>query len=862
MALHPIKTTRHLRNSYIRYLKTIKTFQDDWLRSQFAEAIEEKEALVKGPMLEASPPFKKTLAVKDLVQEGVLSNSFKDLCSPYLPYERKLYQHQEIAIRKIMAGRNIVVSTGTGSGKTEAFLIPILNHLLEEEQAGTLSRPGIRAMLLYPLNALANDQMKRLRRVLMDYPQITFGRYIGETENKPQRAKDMFEEIYPEEPDLENELLSRIEMQENPPHIFLTNYAMLEYLLLRPADSVFFDGQTGQHWSFIVLDEAHTYDGAKANEIGMLMRRLEQRIMGGDLSKLQGVATSATIGGGEDDFPEVLKFAEGLFNLPFEWIDEDSKRQDVVKAYRLPVSSLGQVWGSGQPDFYRLLQDMANEWRVNESFQVPDKAKLEVVPEEVWNELSSIKETPKFLYKLLRGDGRLHQLREELEIEPQMLSEVAEVIFPDIDSEIAENAVADLVSAAILAKPEGQEAPLLPARYHVFARALEGAFVCLNVKAHKQEGKPDLPNLFLNRQKYCPHCGSRVFELANCTRCGTAYLIGELIPNTEVEGVKRSSNQAGMTLVQNSLVYAAEVQGKEICYFVIDVSDIADIDEDAMITTIEEGQEVKDIEDLESMELCPQCGEVRGEFELMKCDCDVDPLRVYRVDVGRKKTLQRCVSCSTRSPSSVVYRFLTGQDAPVSVLVDALYQHLPKSTDRQLNKLPGQGRKMLNFTDSRQKAAFFAPYVERTHNRDLRRRLIMMTLENDPGAKEGKLRLGDLVPRVTYRANQASLFPDSLSEDGRRREIAIWLMKEFSPLDRRISLEGVGLVRFNPVVDPSWNPPEFFKNSPWNLDKQQVFDLVTMLLNTLRLSGVTTYLRSESENLAADEAFTPRNKNF
>ncbi|NMC62679.1 MAG: DEAD/DEAH box helicase, partial [SAR324 cluster bacterium] len=197
-----------------------------------------------------------------------------------LPLDRDLFVHQEKAIRKILDNRSVVIATGTGSGKTEAFLIPILNYLMREQEAGTLSKPGVRALLLYPMNALANDQIKRLRKLLKNYPKITFGRYVGETEYKKDKAKEVFAVNYPEEqPPLPNELLSREEMQETPPHILLTNYAMLEYLLLRPDDSPLFDGPTGKFWHFIVLDEAHVYDGANATEIAMLLRRLSDRII-------------------------------------------------------------------------------------------------------------------------------------------------------------------------------------------------------------------------------------------------------------------------------------------------------------------------------------------------------------------------------------------------------------------------------------------------------------------------------------------------------------------------------------------------------------------------------------------------------
>ena len=157
---------------------------------------------------------------------------------------RPLYLHQEQAIRKVTAGRNVVVASGTGSGKTESFLLPILNALSAEHARGALG-PGVRALLLYPMNALANDQIKRLRQILAHVPHITFGRYVGDTSWTAPEAAEKFAVLNPGEPRLPNELLSRAEMRERPPHLLLTNYAMLEYLLLRPADIDLFEGPHG-----------------------------------------------------------------------------------------------------------------------------------------------------------------------------------------------------------------------------------------------------------------------------------------------------------------------------------------------------------------------------------------------------------------------------------------------------------------------------------------------------------------------------------------------------------------------------------------------------------------------------------------
>lgn len=190
--------------------------------------------------------------------------------------DRPLYVHQVRAIRKAVAGRNYVVSTGTGSGKTECFLLPILNDILKEfEKRGPSD--GVRAMILYPMNALANDQLKRLRLLLKGI-DITFGRYTGDTEERESKALTKWKEENPGQTKLPNEIISREKIRKEPPNILLTNYSMLEYLLLRPEDAPLFGKAFGGNWRHIAIDEAHVYSGALGTEIAYLLRRLKARI--------------------------------------------------------------------------------------------------------------------------------------------------------------------------------------------------------------------------------------------------------------------------------------------------------------------------------------------------------------------------------------------------------------------------------------------------------------------------------------------------------------------------------------------------------------------------------------------------------
>lgn len=865
MALHPLTTTRALHDSYIRYLKTIKPFQDDELRREFAESLGRSDALMKGPIVEASPPFLPGASLAQLVAEGVLTRGFSRLCNPELPYERPLHRHQEIAIRKAVGGRNIVVATGTGSGKTETFLIPIFDHLLREEAQGTLSRPGVRALLLYPMNALANDQVKRLRRILANYPSITFGRYVGETEDTEQVARKAFEQNYPEEPDIPNELKSRQKIQAAPPHILLTNYAMLEYLLLRPKDSTLFDGDTGQFWRFLVLDETHVYSGANATEIAMLLRRLQDRVMQGQPRRLQAIATSATLGAGRKDFPDVVQFASDLFNVPFEWDDNDASQQDVVEAARVPVADLGEAWGAGALSFYRQLGEWANTWREMPAEQssirqsIAALAELPPVPPAILDKAKQAAlrqptdSLPVFLYHLLRGDRQLQRLRSQLETGPADLTRLADELF-DGDEE----SIVNLVSAAILARERAGDAPLLPARYHVFARALEGAFVCLNTEAHNSPGKPPTPRLFLRRHKFCPHCKSRVFELANCTRCGASYLIGDITSGEKLEesgGLPPVKEQS--YLIQNSALY--DEVARNLAYFVLDPQ-ASEWDEDEALVSEAEMEDVQSEPNLEKMRLCVECGAIYGEHDARRCKCKSQLSQVFRVETNRAKTLRRCVRCSTHASGGVIYRFLTGQDAPVSILADSLYQYVPLARKESEQDKPGAGRKLLNFTDSRQNAAFFAAYLDRVHQRNLRRQLIMRTVKNAVQTGSANLRLEDLLPRLVRSAEMAGLFSETDGVDKRERTAAIWLMQEFSPLDRRISLEGVGLLRFQPVAPAKWEAPRFLTQAPWNMSNEEAFNLIQLLFNTLRWQGVHTFLLSDRVDLRKDEAFAPRQK--
>lgn len=854
-SINPIAATQLSRSSYLRYLKTAYPFQDDDLRRQFWQALEQPDLLVKGPLLEATPEFARGCSIQCLVEQGVLSEGFASLCSDGLPYERPLYMHQEQAIRKLITGsRNLIVTTGTGSGKTEAFLIPIINHLLLEAQNGTLSEPGVRALLLYPMNALANDQLKRLRRVLANYPAITFGRYIGDTEQKFEKAEEKFFRQFHGETLLKNELICRDQMQQTPPHILLTNYAMLEYLLLRPADNAFFDGPTAHRWKFIVLDEAHTYNGAIGIEIAMLLRRLKDRIVRSEPGQLQIIGTSATLGRGPKDFPAVVEFASHLFGENFEWVEDSPDRQDVVQATR--VQSFVDITKQYTVDSGLFLQLQKTILVSSESLdykEVEALCRKYLVPSSIINEaVRNIQDIPdgqrlsRFLYFLLKDNQFLHLLQQKLLQSPTILSEIASEIFPG--DALAGDKIVALVDLAARARQDIESASLLPARYHAFIRALEGAFVCLNEKGHKS----DQPRLFLNRRERCPYCESMVWELRTCYRCGMGYLIGQIEKN-------------GVPIHFSSKTSSVQEFGSdtEICGFTF-TQQFVPLDEDEAVSDEASLDDEPDIYK-DPWTLCLTCGAIeQGDNVSTGCTCNSSSPkivlnRVPDVLIKSQVIIKQCVSCGSRSNQGIVIPLLTGQDAPASVLATSLYQTLPANEDDEMRFLPGQGRKLLVFSDSRQDAAFFAPYLERTYRQILRRRLIGQTVTEDPDAKEGDLRIEDMVSRVRKRAERCGLFLPTDSRDKRNATVYKWMMQEFVAVDRRISLEGLGLIQFRLVKPEGWQPPVPLLEDPWNLTPQEAWDLTVILFDTLRSQACIQFPDSVDPQ---DDDFAPRNKVF
>ena len=245
--------------------------------------------LLKGPYLSIALPYQRVKAENE---------PFSEISLGFAPY-----RHQQTAFERLSAGKSTIVATGTGSGKTECFLYPILDWC--RKQSG---EPGIKAILIYPMNALATDQAGRIARIVNKTQalrgRVTAGIYIGEDDPSPHSRMSATRIVS-----------NRKTLVERPPDILLTNYKMLDYLLSRPKDQRLWRNNGPDTLRWLVVDELHTFDGAQGTDLACLIRRLKSRL-GASGQELTCVGTSATLGeAGEDNLRE---YVGEIFGSPFE----------------------------------------------------------------------------------------------------------------------------------------------------------------------------------------------------------------------------------------------------------------------------------------------------------------------------------------------------------------------------------------------------------------------------------------------------------------------------------------------------------------------------------------------------------------
>ncbi len=725
MALNPVVYTENVVRSFLRYQLTAYPFAAPHLHQQMRDLLSLDETrqspLLQGPFVSLSQPFRQGAEMADLVREGVLHPHLADRIPDGI---NRLYAHQERAIRSVVEGRTTLVSTGTGSGKTECFLYPVVSRCFELRDRS--AAPGISAVIVYPMNALAEDQLMRLRGLLAG-TGVPFGLYVGKTpEYEAQVAgvrlppgasradyearlaqaqhEGSGETVIPPEEVCSREVMRTAGRQ---PRILLTNIKQLELLLTRQQDiELFADARL----DFLVFDEAHTFTGALGAETACLIRRLRAFGPSG-ASRTTCVATSATIVDRED--PDAARrFAARFFGV------------EAAEVTTVGEETEAEVWAAPRSvppvprgDTAEILE------RCVQAVEDADEAGGAV--RGVWRSLTSGHlaggNWPESLYDALSRNELVFRLGEELAA-PKALEALPSALEKHLGRPVTEAEILAWLTLGAAARRDGR--PLLRPVVHGFVRGIGGAVVSFPDDA-------DGPRLWLTAEDEAAsepsgangRPGRAHFQVTTCTTCGQHYFLA-FLKDFEFLGKTPGGGEAGPDGSHWPLLEPA-LGGKRVVLFdaLIGASDDAEDDAPALARTA-------------ALHFCRSCGAAHPEPAARCLDCgSLAPavrLHAVRQRKDRPGKLVSCLSCGAHGRTwAGGYREPARRVRAVNVAdVHVLTQDMVHHAER---------RRLLVFCDNRQDAAFQAGWMK-DHARRFRLRALMAQ-----GIQEGAASVGDLV---------------------------------------------------------------------------------------------------------------------
>lgn len=829
------KELKHYSDALRTYITSTYHISNPALVDLRDELLSRSGAVAQAPYLESTARYAASRRYEELSLPADVAGLLKLLGDRKVVFDPP-YDHQADALELSLAAlfRDLVVTTGTGSGKTETFLLPILGRMAAEATSShSFSERAVRALLLYPMNALVNDQLGRLRVLFGDNNvarwftdnggrPMKFARYTGRTLYPGSRKEDtkkhwarlkeplefstkledraasdadvkrLIGELRrrgkwpakpPTSPDREDgvsawlgkgpwkrgdewirtverpedpELFLRHEAQEGVPDLLVTNYSMLEYMLLRPIERDIFR-VTAQYYAdnpserlILILDEAHLYRGAQGTEVAMLIRRLRNRLALRP-DQLQVICTSASF----SDPLAAKRFAADLAGKPPEGFEvltgtklasqpsgpgdkQVAETLAAIDLHRVHEGSLAARFDAVMPVLHLADDQVSSESLLSEANASPDGDPL-----------------GRALHRALKQfpvTGRLVNLtsgavaEEDLERDPsgvgpaQEIGELASRLFPEVETDLARAATNALVELASMAKSDSKQAPLLAARAHAFFRGLPGLWACSDpqcshVSPSQRERWDTLPPtgaLYAKPRRTC-ECGARVFEVYTCRSCGSAYFKAySFDPNTpdylwaedigEVDGVDGVVQPVFLSLEEPPLGSGARFEY-----------------------------------------LDPVSGRVGSGNDAAR--------EIWLPPLGQKDTVpgefQNCLRCGAHG--SDIMDHVTKGDEPFQEIVSSQVLEQPP---RQEVNTPLKGRKALIFSDGRQAASRLAGKLQQYSMRDAVRPLLLdglgqleqrfgspVTLDHAYAA----LLTGCAMNGVTLRPAQAPHFEEDLA---------------------------------------------------------------------------------------------------
>lgn len=465
------------------YIKTTFPMANEPFKGSVEKMLTTKDSVYHEPFVSVRLPFR--------VAEQ-MPTCFEAIHPAYLPY-----LHQQRAFDRLTGddGRSTLVATGTGSGKTECFLYPILEYCYQHR-----GERGIKALIIYPMNALASDQAKRIAELIYESPElrgnVTVGMYVGGQEHSPARMMSEHGVITDHET-----------MLNSAPDILMTNYKMLDYLLVRPKDALLWQDNDPETLKYIAVDELHTFDGAQGTDLACLLRRLKRRLGIYD-GFLCCVGTSATMGSKENN-GSILEYASEIFGEPFERdavITEDRLSaqeffaDQEVTAFTMPdaeqAGCLEKLSSEDEPSAY--LQEAVKAW-------LPDFG-LDVLGDEGRIVLGQTLMHHSFMQAVITLTGgnyyQVSKIAEELNVHYPELKQVA-------DASVVINSLFALISHARTGKV-GKLRPFLNVQVQLWMRELRRLMAKVDSEEITYEIAQDL-----NKQR-----AKQFLPVVNCRECG------------------------------------------------------------------------------------------------------------------------------------------------------------------------------------------------------------------------------------------------------------------------------------------------------------------------------------------------------
>ena len=698
--MNPVKFAHQVNEQFINYQLTAFPLSDPDLADQARNLLRTKmgSPLIKGPYVSLSRSFRLGRNLRDMASAGLVHKAL-----PGLTDFPGLFAHQDKTLQAVLEGKHCLITTGTGSGKTEAFLYPILNHCLELRDSG--APDGLVAILVYPMNALAYDQLSRLRKMLAG-SQISFGMYTGTTpategdisgdiiRMKPGEGKadiPKYEHKYRDHAGIvispSEERLTEAQMAQHPPRILLTNINQLEYLITRGKDlGMFIDAPL----KFLVFDEAHTYSGSTGAEVACLIRRIKA-FCGKGPDEVTCIGTSATITDPGLGAAAGQRFAHRFFGVDPEKValieEEYEKELFPTARYTPSIPATGTT---------ELLDSILQAIDTQDAVAIADAlhrlTRQEVKLTVNWSEeLYEHLKRNQYVYALYDGLQRAKDVDEAVQ---RICTEMGRgTLIPD------DRLRGELLCYLVLgAAAEKNGNALVRPKMHFFLRGLEGAVVSFGEKDGVNPSRAMLSMSLANAQERFALDERACPPMLVCRTCGQHYLQGHY-RNFEIDRHKPAGGD-----IEGDNVYW-EPTTPELGNRVVFTNRLVGPDTDT-------DEEQDDAGPLEKYRLyfCRWCGTLHAEpggCVYPKCRRKGELVPVYFVPLKDGRDLVTCQSCKQRG-RQFAGKFIE----PIKPLRAVTVADVHILAQNMLNAVKGPRQKLIVFSDNRQDAAFQAGWMQ------------------------------------------------------------------------------------------------------------------------------------------------------